>query len=398
MSRKILIVSTHFYPEIGSAGNRMKNIYQLWIEEGYEVDVLTIDPSYPNNNLYSKTAFWDNEDLNKEKDNIKRVSISKRKHSKNMFKRLMFFVEVSYKMLYEIIKNRKKYDFIYTSSPPIFTALVGLIAKYRMRSELVLEIRDLWPESLKGVNVFNIKGITWFFSMLEKVLYKKSDVIVVNSIGFINYIQKKASIPIEKIHYIPNAARQYEMVQEINEDECFKVIYTGNVGLAQNIKFLKKISKKLNQNRIPFTIIGYGVKIDELKNYTSEKDMKYITFINPLTRKQCLEEIKKHKVGIVSLNNKDVFDTVLPGKVIDYMTCNVPIVGSVSGYTKDLIEENKVGYVSEGRRVDEVVDYIKYLYKNPKTQQKMARNCASYIESDFLWEKNIKVFDEIFKP
>lgn len=390
------MISQHFYPEIGSAGNRMKNLYQLWIEEGYEVDVLTIDPSYPNNNLYSNTTFWDHEDLNNEKDNIKRVTISKRKHSKNMFKRLMFFIEVTFKMLFEIITSRDKYDHIYVSSPPIFIALVGLLAKYRMRSRLVLEVRDLWPESLKGVNVFNIKGITWLFSMIEKTLYRRSDVIVVNSIGFITYIQKKASIPLEKIYYIPNAARKYEMVQEVNKDNEFKVIYTGNVGLAQNVSFLKEIAKKLNRSKIPFTIIGYGVKLKEFQEFTAENDLYYVSFINPLTRKQCLEEIQKHKVGIVSLNNKNVFDTVLPGKVIDYMTCNVPIVGSVSGYTKDLIINKDVGYVSETRSVDEVVDYIKYLEANPKTHAKMASNCANYIKNDFLWEKNIKVFEDIF--
>lgn len=47
MSKRVLIITQNFYPEIGSAGNRMKNIYLLLQDKGFDVDVLTTDPTYP---------------------------------------------------------------------------------------------------------------------------------------------------------------------------------------------------------------------------------------------------------------------------------------------------------------------------------------------------------------
>ncbi|QGS69576.1 hypothetical protein CV093_18725 [Oceanobacillus sp. 143] len=66
MKKKVLIMTQNFYPVIGSAGNRMKNIYQLLNEFDIDADVLTTEPAYPNKNLYKDRSFWDDESLNLE--------------------------------------------------------------------------------------------------------------------------------------------------------------------------------------------------------------------------------------------------------------------------------------------------------------------------------------------
>jgi len=397
LDKKTLIISQHFYPEIGSAGNRMKNLYQLLESEGYKFDVLTIDPSYPNKNLYKNDIFWDDMEFNNEPENVLRIKTKTRKYSKSMLKRLMLYWEVSTKFLFEVIKRKRQYDYIYVTSPPIFIALVGLVAKHRYKAKLILEIRDLWPESLKGVKVFNSRFILSTFGMFEKVLYKKAEKVIVNSKGFINYIEKKEPSTKGKIYYIPNAARKYEVsLTEKNKDD-FKVIYTGNVGLAQDAGFLEQLAIKLNENKIKFTIIGYGVKFNDFKEFIHNRKLEYVSFVNPLTRKLCLREIEEHNVGIVTLNNSDVFDTVLPGKVVDYLTCGLPIIGSVSGNTKHLIETHQVGHVSKERDVNEIIEYIIKIKESPYLQREFSTNCNKLIHEQFLWEKNFRIFKEIIQ-
>ncbi|MEK1831896.1 hypothetical protein AAAC51_32420 [Priestia megaterium] len=85
------------------------------------------------------------------------------------------------------------------TSPPIFIAVVGLVAKYRYRTKMILDIRDLWPESLKGVGVFNYRFIIYIFSRLEKLLYIKADKIIVNSQRFKDFIIGNYHIPLKKI-------------------------------------------------------------------------------------------------------------------------------------------------------------------------------------------------------
>lgn len=385
--KKILIISQNFYPEIGSAGNRMKNIYSLLKEKNFKIDVLTTTPFYPNRNFYTETSFWDDPELNKDSQ-VYRVKITEQRYSRKILNRLFYYLEMAIRMTLFVLFNRKKYDVIYATSPQIFVAIVGLIAKYRFRADFVLEIRDLWPESLKGVGVFNYAFIINFFTKIENLLYKKASKIVVNSQGFINYISSKSEKFADKIVYIPNGARKKE-INYSNSPNGFKAIYVGNIGLAQDDDIIKKLALELNNRNIELTIMGYGLKRDELKDFIKENQLKNVNFVKPTTRKECFKIISKHQVGIVTLVNQDVFKTVLPGRVIDFMTCGVPMVASVSGLSREIILNEKVGFVSDSQNVEELIGYIEQLKDDKKLQKGMSENGKKFVEENFLWEKNI---------
>jgi len=393
--QRVLLITQNFYPELGSAGNRMKNIFQLLKQEGYDVTVLTTEPSYPNKNIYSDKQFWNDSRIN-EDPNVHRISVKNRKYSFSMFNRLFYYIEVAMKMLFFVLSDRKKYDVIFVSSPPIFIGFVGLLAKYRYRAKMILDIRDLWPESLKGVGVFNYKVIIWTFSFLETQLYRKANFIVVNSKGFISHIESKLKNKDTNIKFIPNAARLYEIpIKEVNNHQAFKVIYTGNIGLAQDVEFLKELAFKLNELEIHLNIVGYGLRRSELQEYVKTNNLSYVNFFTPVKREDCLKLNVEHEVGILSLNDKEVFDTVLPGKLIDYMTTGLPVVAAVSGFSKKMIENYETGFVSESRDIDEIIKHILYLKNNPAIKRKMRKNSSDLIKSKFLWEENIHLLIEM---
>lgn len=391
MNKKVLLISQGFYPEIGSAGNRMKNIFLLLQEQGYQVNILTTEPTYPNKNLYQDQKFWGDESLNNN-PSVKRVNIKNRKYSRSIFNRLVYYLEMALKMFIYILNDKEKYEVVFVSSPPIFVGFVGLFAKFRYKSKLILDIRDLWPESLKGVGVFNNRIIISFFSYLEKILYKLSDHIIVNSLEFKYYIIEKSGASTEKIGFMPNSARLSEITEKYNrpKKDKFKVIYTGNIGLAQDVDILKQLAIYLNCEDIELSIVGYGMKKNELVEFVKRNNLLNVHFYAPVTREECFKLNLDHDVGFVSLNDKEVFDTVLPGKIIDYMTCGLPIVASLSGYAKKVIEKEKVGFVSESRNPKEIVDFILYLADHPELRKQMSYNEGRYIMDKFLWEDNIK--------
>lgn len=386
---KILIITQNFYPEIGSHANRMRNLFQLLKIEGYEVSVLTTEPSYPNKHIYKDKKFWNNDYLDNE-EKIHRVKVKNRKYSLNMINRLMHYLEISFKMLFYILFQKQRFDTVLVTTPAIFIAFIGIIAKLKYRAKFILDVRDLWPESLKGVGVFDSTIIIKFFSLLEIFLYKKSNHIIINSIGFKEYILKKARIDPDKITFIPNAARINELSSPHKFHKNFKVIYTGNIGLAQDVEFLKDLVRKLDKQHIQITIVGYGQKKNDLLSFIKENRLQNVTIINPTTRSECLELSAKHDVGVLSLNNKAVFDTVLPGKLIDYMSSAIPVVAAVSGYSKNIIEAYHTGFVSEKRDAYEIVKNILLLKYNPELRITIANNGLNLIKEHFVWEKNIK--------
>ncbi|MCA0151578.1 glycosyltransferase family 4 protein [Rossellomorea vietnamensis] len=393
--KKILIISQNFYPEIGSAGNRMKNIFLLLKERGYDVDILTTEPTYPTKKIFENEEFWDDPTIHDYESSIKRIKISNRKYTRGILNRLLFYLEMYFKFIMEVLFSRSKYQVVLATSPAIFVAMVGVIAKWRFRAKLILDVRDLWPESLKGVGVFNYKFILSFFNKVEKQIYKSSDEIIINSLGFKEHIVKVREINSSKLSFMPNSARVDEIRSNTPSDDRFKVIYAGNIGLAQDGDLLIKLAKELAEKKIDFTIIGYGLNRQEVYEEIKKEKLTNVRFISPKTRKECLKIISQHHIGIVTLNEKSVFETVLPGKVIDYMTCGVPIVAAVSGYSKQVIEDEHVGFVVEDRDSGKLVDLIEFLQLNKKVRHTMSQNGNKYVQKNFNWDANIDTLTKI---
>ncbi len=389
MGKKILIISQNFYPEIGSAGNRIKNIYLLLKANCQSVKVLTTEPTYPNRKIYEDQQFWDDERINQDNEHVTRIKVTNRKYSTNIFNRLLYYLEVALKMLLFILKDKNHYDVIFVTSPPIFIGIVGLVAKYRFKAKLILDVRDLWPESLNGVGVLNHRLILVVFRFIEKVMYQKADKIIVNSKGFINSIVMSGKVSRTKITFLPNGAKEAELKFSRQPRASFNVIYAGNIGLAQDHQLLIELAKKLESYPISFIVIGYGIHKVIFEKKIKAHKLKNVSFMKPQTRKQCLKLIAEHDIGLVTLTNKDVFDTVLPGKLIDYMTCGVPIVAAVSGNAKQVIEQAKVGFASEKRDVDEMVQSILHLYNTPHKREQLSLNGKKYVKQHFLWENNL---------
>lgn len=166
MKVKILMITQNFYPEIGSAGNRMKNMFLMLKQKGYHVEVLTTEPTYPSREIYSQDCFWNEQEIDSDQ-NITRLSVQNKRYSSSLFSRLFYYLEIMLKMFFYVTKDKNKYDIVFVTSPPIFVAFVGLVAKYRYKAKLLLDIRDLWPESLKGVGVFHHSWVIWLFEKME---------------------------------------------------------------------------------------------------------------------------------------------------------------------------------------------------------------------------------------
>ncbi|MED3125312.1 glycosyltransferase family 4 protein [Bacillus wiedmannii] len=394
--KKILMVTQNFYPEIGSASNRMKNIYLELNERGYDVKILTSDPSYPNRNLYKDSSYWYDENI---EQNIVRIHPKTRKYTRNLFRRLMLYIEVAVRLILAICKDKEKYDYIFVSTPSIFIPVAGMFAKRKMKAKLIVDVRDLWPESLIGIGFFNKKWILKFAYKLEYKIYHAADNIIINSEGFYSYISSTGISP-NRISFMPNSLTEKELttVPKRKNSDQLTVIYTGNIGLAQDIKKLILIAEYLKEYKnISFKIIGYGYQKRELGESIEAKQLPNMQLIEPKNREDTLAEIVNADIAYVSLVEKDVFKKVLPGKVMDYMSMRKPIVADVAGYAKEVIEEAQCGFVTEDRTVAELSDYIIKLAQDKQLRNRLGENGYQYAFRTLRWKTNIETLLKILE-
>lgn len=381
---KILLITQNFYPEIGSGANRLKNLYK-YLSKNHKVEVLTTHPSYPNAKMYEEDKYWNDTEISQSRD-IMRLKMRMDKQSKSMFLRLLYYFELSYKVWVYVKEYQHLYDCIYVTSPNIFIPWAAFFQKRNRSVKRILEVRDLWPDSVKDVEKLNINLFFPILKLMEKLLYKASDKIVINNEGFRKYI--KEMVRNKEILYLPNAFTEEEVAfEELGKN--FRVIYTGNIGFAQSYEKLQELATRLEAEKIDFKIIGYGMNAHLFKSYIDFNDFKYVTFEEEKTREECLVDIRQSNIQLSILKDSEVFLNVLPGKVIDGIASGVPIVTNLGGFTGELVNGNKVGYAKEGATTDELVSAILKIKEDRALELTLRNNSRKLLESEFLWEINI---------
>ncbi|HIW38098.1 MAG TPA: glycosyltransferase family 4 protein [Candidatus Jeotgalicoccus stercoravium] len=381
---KILLITQNFYPEIGSGANRLKNLYK-YLSKNHKVEVLTTHPSYPNAKMYEEDKYWNDNEISQSRD-IMRLKMRMDKQSKSMFLRLLYYFELSYKVWVYVKEYQHLYDCVYVTSPNIFIPWAAFFQKRKRSVKRILEVRDLWPDSVKDVEKLNINLFFPILKLMEKLLYKASDKIVINNEGFRKYI--KEMVRNKEILYLPNAFTEEEVAfEEVGKN--FRVIYTGNIGFAQSYEKLQELATRLEAEKIDFKIIGYGMNAHLFKSYIDFNDFKYVTFEEEKTREECLVDIRQSNIQLSILKDSEVFLNVLPGKVIDGIASGVPIVTNLGGFTGELVNGNKVGYAKEGATTDELVSAILKIKEDRALELTLRKNSRKLLETDFLWEINI---------
>lgn len=381
---KILLITQNFYPEIGSGANRLKNLYK-YLSKNHKVEVLTTHPSYPNAKMYEEDKYWNDIEISQSRD-IMRLKMRTDKQSKSMFLRLLYYFELSYKVWVYVKEYQHLYDCVYVTSPNIFIPWAAFFQKRKRSVKRILEVRDLWPDSVKDVEKLNINLFFPILKLMEKLLYKASDKIVINNEGFRKYI--KEMVRNKEILYLPNAFTEEEVAfEEVGKN--FRVIYTGNIGFAQSYEKLQELATRLEAEKIDFKIIGYGMNAHLFKSYIDFNDFKYVTFEEEKTREECLVDIRQSNIQLSILKDSEVFLNVLPGKVIDGIASGVPIVTNLGGFTGELVNGNKVGYAKEGATTDELVSAILKIKEDRALELTLRKNSRKLLETDFLWEINV---------
>ena len=199
-------------------------------------------------------------------------------------------------------KNGEKPDVIYTSAPTIFAAGSALIAAKRLKVPCVVEIRDIWPESIveyKGMSRKN--PIILALYQLEKWLYKNADRLIFTMEGGKDYIREKGwekKVSLDKIENLNNGVDLEEFDRnretfrlddpDLLDDETFKVVYTGSIRLVNNLGKIVEMAeymKEHGEDKIKFLLYGDGTEREKLIKLCQEKGLDNIKFPGKVEKK-----------------------------------------------------------------------------------------------------------------
>ena len=332
---KILILSFYHPPDISAGSFRIKSLLNQLSQHQSKLEVSVIT-TIPNRYNSHRTSIV-HEGYEEEFD-IHRIDIPN--HKSGIFdqsKAFIYFVVNAIK-----ISRNIDADIVFATSSRLMTAaLAAYIAKIK-QVDLILDIRDLFLDTIQ--DVFNplINLILYFpIKLIEKFTFRSAKKINVVSEGFKEYIKKIA--PKSKILVYTNGIDEeflkYESCYKSNNKNIKNILYAGNIGEGQGLhKLIPHVAKKLNKE-IHFTIIGDGGRFDKLRNIIHKENIQNITLIGAISRSALFKYYDKADIFFLHLNDYKAFKKVLPSKLFEYAALEKPIIAGVEGYAKEFLNK-----------------------------------------------------------
>lgn len=366
---------------MGAPSNRLLELSEKFIEDGWEVLVVTAMPNYPEGKISEKYAGKFSAEENIRGIRIKRywlyASISHR-----AIPRIISMISFSLTSLFSLPEVRKfRPDFLFAESPPLTLTFSGYILSAISKAKLIMNISDIWPLSAKELGAISDGFLYSTIEKLEKFMYRKAQLCTGQSEEIISHIEK--TVPKEKTYLFRNGVdvrRFLRAERNITDVTGFRIIYAGLTGVAQNVL---SIVKNINFRGIgaEFHIFGEGSERKEIEKFISENPGRNVFLHKSRSREEIPELLAQFDCALIPLV-KNIYGAV-PSKIYEAMAAGLPVLFSGSGEGAKIIKDNNTGLVSEPGDFVMLTENILKLKDSPDLRKELSENCRVTAEKKF---------------
>lgn len=249
-------------------------------------------------------------------------------------------------------------DAVWATSPPLPQVLGSWAAARVQRLPWVFEVRDLWPSFAIEAGVLRNPVLIWLSRRLESFLYRASDRIVVNSPGFVPYLES-VGVPVSKVTLVANGSdvrafdpddRGTEVRKELGLEDGFIVCYAGAFGQANDLGTVLRAADHLRtESDIAFLLVGDGKERSHLVSEAERLGLSNVYFVEAKPKREIPSYLAAADVCLAILANLPMFTTTYPNKVFDYMAAGRPTILVIDGVIREAVESAQAGtYVPPG--------------------------------------------------
>ena len=245
-------------------------------------------------------------------------------------------------------------DAVYGTTPPLFQALTALLLARLKRVPLILEVRDLWPDFAVALGALSHPMLIAVARRVEAMLYRAADVVVVNSPGFVEHVLARGA---QRVVVIPNGvdASGFDPAMsggafraEFGLGDRTVALYAGAHGQPNDLDVVLDAAKELSDRAdLVLVLVGDGREKHRLVRRANEEDLTNVVFVPPQPKTRMAEVLAAADIGLAVLAPIDLFSTVYPNKIFDYMAAGRPTVLLIDGVAREVIESSGAGTFSE---------------------------------------------------
>jgi glycosyltransferase involved in cell wall biosynthesis len=381
---KVLFLSDNFPPEVNAPASRTFEHCREWVRLGIDVTVLTCQPNFPegklfpgySNNLYRKEII----------EGITTIRVfTYITANEGFIKRTLDYISFSVSAF--LFGLFVKTDIIVATSPQFFTALSARFLAFFKRRPWIMEVRDLWPETIATVGALKKEGrIYWFLEKIELHLYKSANKIIT----FKDRIKNRGIQP-SKISVVKNGAnlelfvpreKNIDLLRKLGLEHKFIIGFIGTLGMCHKLDFIIRSIAKVSDPEIHILIIGAGAEKNNLETAVRTLRPGNVTIHGLIPKETVPEYLATIDVALINLKKSDLFTTVIPSKIFESAAMNRPILLGVDGEARSLVERYNAGLFFEPENETDFLEKLMLLKNNPALYRRLQEGCHK-LATDF---------------
>lgn len=398
---RVLILSQYYPPE---SAFYAPSLARELIKRGHQVKVLTGYPNYPSGRLFDGFRMrWRSHELGLAGERVLRVPLYV-DHSRSGVRRMLNYLSFGLSAA-----TAKRWsagaDVIYVYATQMTPALAPWVWSFFGGPPFVLHVQDLWPDSITGSSLIS-KG--WRSRLLDaaltgwlKSVYRRAGAIVGIAPTMVETLAERGVDP-SRLHLVYNWTEEAGLDNPASDGKAVKshtrILFAGNLGDMQDLETVVRAAHDAADVGIQLRIVGDGVVLPRIRALVGELDAANIEFLGRVPREQMGDLYRTSDFALVSLKDLPVFRGTIPSKFQAAIAHGVPVITTVQGDLRELVERLRVGFTAEGEQEESLAaTFRKAAATGDDGRAELVENARAAYSQNFSLNAGVQAFEAILK-
>ena len=393
---RILLVHQYFLDQDDAGGSRWNEMARFWAQRGHDITVVAGTVHYATG---AKATRYKGKlvvtDQVGPRVKVKRCHVSE-SYNRSFAGRLWAYLSFTFSSSWAALTESRA-DVVICTSPPLTVGLTGAILRRFWRVPVVFEVRDLWPETAIEAGVLTNPLLIRLSYWLERISYRHASWINVLTPAFRDRLVASKGVDPRRVSVITNGA-DLDLFRPGPQDNWvrrhhglqgkFVVIYVGAHGVANHLVQLLEAARELaDEPEAHFLLVGNGMQKPMLMATARAWGLTNVTFVDAVPKGQIADYVAAADVCTAVLKKLDVFKTVYPNKLFDYMSAARPIILGIDGVARQLLEEAGAGVYVEPQQPRAFAQAVRELKRDPQRCQQCGECGRRFVQTHYSREQ-----------
>ena len=407
---RILFFSHYFPPEGNAPASRTFDHCTRWAAAGHEVTVVTCAPNHPRGRLYPGYRNRPRQVEYMEGVRVVRVMTYLAANEGAWRRTANYLSYLAAAVPAGLLEPRP--DVVIATSPQFFCGWAGVLASRLRRRPFLLEIRDLWPESIAAVDAMRSRTALRLLEKLERGMYRAARHIVTVGDGYRARLIERGVEPhrisvvmngVDRTRFFPREADR-DLAGRLGVAGRFVVTYCGTIGMAHGLEVVLRAGRLLierGRRDVVFLLVGDGARRRELRDAAARSGLDNVVFAGRLDTGIIPEVLSLSDACLVHLRSSPTFTSVMPSKIFEAAATARPVILGVDGFARTFVENAGCGVYVEPEDERGLVEAILRLAADAALRERLGRaglDLAGACDRDRLAERYLATIAQVASP